>query len=190
MAKKVQQGIDIQFGQRYEGEKARRLVEELRRLQTAVNAIVDELNAVEANPVVPGVTPHELADETGLGPEHTVSGLTPGHVLQALSATAAAFQQMRLGQLARMNPGSVDSAGNGDVMQVVGGFWTAVPAGPLLTEAAPNFPSVLGWDQTTAQLVWRAAGPGITLSATDIESTGGTVTTDDDAEFVSFFNGQ
>jgi hypothetical protein len=184
------QGLDIQFGQRFEGEKARRLVEELRRLQTAVNAIVDEVNSAASAGTTPVLTAHELASETGLGADHTVHGLTAGHVLQALSATAAAFQQMRLGQIARMNPGSVDGAVNGDMLQVVGGFWSAVPASPLLTEATPGFSSVLGWDQATAQLVWRAAGPGITLSATDIESTGGGTTTVDDSEFVSFFNGQ
>lgn len=35
---------------------------------------------------------HVLADSAALGPDHTVSGLTTGHVLTALSATTAAFQ--------------------------------------------------------------------------------------------------
>ena len=44
------------------------------------------------------VQAHVLADSTALGADHTVSGLTVGHVLTALTATTAAFQSLPAGQ--------------------------------------------------------------------------------------------
>ena len=45
------------------------------------------------------LTAHTLADTSGLGSLHTVSGLTAGQVLRATGATAAAFQSLVAGDL-------------------------------------------------------------------------------------------
>lgn len=42
---------------------------------------------------------HVLATSSALGPDHTVSGLTSGHVLRATGATTAAFGQLQHSQL-------------------------------------------------------------------------------------------
>lgn len=49
---------------------------------------------------------HVLATAAGLGPDHTVSGLTIGHVLRATGATAAAFGALLLSDL----PAGIDAA--------------------------------------------------------------------------------
>lgn len=46
-----------------------------------------------------GTTVHVLATTAGLGPEHTVSGLTAGQVLRATGATTAAFQALAFADL-------------------------------------------------------------------------------------------
>ena len=42
---------------------------------------------------------HVLATSTGLGAEHTVSGLTAGQVLKAASATTAKFEAVKWGEI-------------------------------------------------------------------------------------------
>lgn len=190
MLSKLNLNLDIQFGQRFDGEKARRLVDELRRLQLSVNSIVDELNTLAeevANPTPPTTAVHELADTGGLGPEHTVSGLTAGQVLVAIGDTAAAFRKLQLGQLADVDPTSISSANEGDVMQLHNGYWSARPVTGLLGTTAPSVDAVLGWDIASASLVWRKAGTNITLNPTTISA--GTTAYVDDSEFTAFFQG-
>lgn len=186
MADKLQGSLDIQFGDRFDGEKARRLVEELKRLRSAVNVLVDEITALENAPPVT-LPVHVLATTTGLGPDHSVSGLSAGQVLVAISDTVAAFHALRVGQLAQTDTASVDGATQDSLFQFHNGFWSARYAGPLVGLAPPSVDSVLGWDETSGTIVWRIAGPGIVLNPPDIEvSIPGIV---DDSEFVAFFNG-
>ena len=48
---------------------------------------------------------HELASSAGLGTDHTVSGLTTGHVLRASGATTAAFAQLGHSELSGLTSG-------------------------------------------------------------------------------------
>lgn len=51
-----------------------------------------------------GTDVHVLATDVALGTKHTVSGLTPGMVLRALSSTTAAFGVLQHGQLGGVGP--------------------------------------------------------------------------------------
>ena len=55
-------------------------------------------------PAPPALTQHKLADGGGLGPLHTVSGLTVGQVLKATGDTSARFVQLLHGELGGIGP--------------------------------------------------------------------------------------
>ncbi len=59
--------------------------------------IIDDQDTRLTNARTP--TPHVIATTSGLGAEHTVSGLTAGQVLKAKSATTAQFEQMAHSEL-------------------------------------------------------------------------------------------
>lgn len=59
---------------------------------TAWLTVVDDLDTRLTNSRTP--TSHVIATNTGLGPEHTISGAAAGWVLRASGATAANFQQL------------------------------------------------------------------------------------------------
>ncbi len=82
---------------------------------------------------------HVLATSSGLGPDHTVSGLTSGHVLVATSATSAAFQ-------------SISAAGVITDHGVLAG---------LLDDDHPQYPLLLG--RTTGQVLRGGANPSGSL---------------------------
>lgn len=104
----------------------RRLAQDLQTVERALNALISlENTAVDPGNTVP---PHVLATTTGLDVDHTVSGLTAGQVLKAISATNAAFQELKFGELA--NSDVSDNPDNGDFMQFIDGFWVASPAPP------------------------------------------------------------
>ena len=63
------------------------------------------LAAHAALPDVHHAKTHVLASTTGLGTDHTVSGLTAGQVLQALTATTAAFAQLSHANLSNLTVG-------------------------------------------------------------------------------------
>jgi hypothetical protein len=88
---------DIQFnGSDATSAKLRRLVEALQTAQAAINTLSNTVATLN------GVAEQQqqlLATVTGLGPDFYVKGLTPGQVLQAISATNAAFQKLNLSQL-------------------------------------------------------------------------------------------
>ncbi len=119
---------DIQFSDKYDAEKARRLAENIQRLKRALNTLVDQFNSL----VVSGgsstpVTEHVLATSAGLGPEHTVSGLSIGNVLIALSSTEAAFRPLHFYDLDGVDPGTFQTVENGDVLQFINGYYTMAP---------------------------------------------------------------
>lgn len=95
---------------------------------------------------------HVLATSAGLGPDHTVSGLTTGHVLRASGATTAAFAQLAHAELTGVAPDqhharqhSVTSTGDhtitGAAFAVLGA--TAVNTLGLLTPLADTTISTL-----------------------------------------------
>ena len=88
---------------------------------------------------------HVLATTSGLGPDHTVSGLTAGYVLRASSATTAAFAQLAHSDLSGIGPNdhhnrqhsitsTADHTATGAQWQIIG--LTATNTLGLLTPSA------------------------------------------------------
>lgn len=105
----------------------RRLAQDLQIVERALNNLISIQNTASTNPD-DNVPPHVLATTTGLNTDHTVSGLTAGQVLKAISATNAAFQNLAFGDLEGSD--ITDDPENGDFIQFVDGFWVATPAPP------------------------------------------------------------
>lgn len=105
----------------------RRLAQDLQIVERALNNLISLQNTASVDPS-DTVPPHVLATTTGLNKDHTVSGLTAGQVLKAISATNAAFQELAFGDLAGSDISS--NPENGDFIQFVDGFWIASPAPP------------------------------------------------------------
>lgn len=104
----------------------RRLVQDLVNVETALNALISLSNtATGPDETVP---PHVLATTSGLDSDHTVSGLTAGQVLKAISATNAAFSLLEFGDISGSD--ITDNPENGDFIQFIDGFWVASPAPP------------------------------------------------------------
>lgn len=103
----------------------RRLAQDLQVVERALNQLISIENTASVNPD-DNVPPHVLATVEGLETDHTVSGLTPGQVLKAISAVNAAFQNLKFSELADSNIS--DNPENGQIIQFVDGFWTAVNA--------------------------------------------------------------
>lgn len=104
----------------------RRLVQDLVNVEKALNTIISLENATTTP--VDTVPPHVLATTVGLDADHTVSGLTVGQVLKAISETNAAFSKLQFSDLEGSD--ITDSPENGDFIQYVDGFWVAAPTTP------------------------------------------------------------
>src|SRR5579864_9097073 len=137
--------LDIQFGPEYDQPKANQLVQSLQQVIGAVNTLANEVSALESGQTG-GVAQHELAGETGLGPVHTVSGLQAGQVLVATSAVSAEFAALHFGQLAQTDGNSFANAVNGDVITLVGGYWSAEPFSTSLGLSNPGSDALVMWD--------------------------------------------
>lgn len=107
-------------------QSLRRLVQDLQTVERALNQLIS-LENTSVDPVN-SVPPHVLATTTGLESDHTVKGLTAGQVLKAISATNAAFQELKFGDLAGSD--ITDNPENGQYIQYVDGFWVAASAPP------------------------------------------------------------
>lgn len=104
----------------------RRLAQDLQVVERALNQLISLENTdVDPSNKVP---PHILATTSGLDVDHTVSGLTAGQVLKAISATNAAFQELKFSELADSD--ITDNPENGQYIQFVDGFWVAANAPP------------------------------------------------------------
>lgn len=104
----------------------RRLVQDLVNVEKALNNLISLENATTSpSDTVP---PHVLATTSGLDADHTVTGLTAGQVLKAISATNAAFAKLKFSEMQLSDVS--DNPENGDFMQFVDGFWVASPAPP------------------------------------------------------------
>lgn len=158
--------LDIQFGSGYDQAKANQLVQSLEQVIGAVNTLANEVSTLEASGSGT-VAKHELAGETGLGPVHTVSGLTAGQVLVATSATVAEFAALKFGQLAQTDPATFAGVANGDVIAFINGYWSAVPFSTSIGLANPGSDALIMWDTLanggTGGLTWALAGLGIHL---------------------------
>lgn len=157
MTSKVQIS-ELQFGGQSENEKKlRRLMDDLRKLQRAVNEMIDQVGSTIAVPV----SEHVLATHAGLGPEHTVSGLLASEVLVANSATSALFRQLAFTDLAQTDISVTPD--NLDVIQFYNGYYTNRPASSLLGVGDPDADAILGWNDSINGYQWILAGLGIDL---------------------------
>lgn len=106
--------------------KLRRLVQDLVTAEQALNSLISAANStVSPDDTVPK---HVLANTAGLGADHTASGLTVGQVLKAISATNAAFSQLKFSDLAGSDVS--DAPSDGEFMQFIDGYWVASAAPP------------------------------------------------------------
>jgi hypothetical protein len=162
--------IDIQFSKDWDPVKANQLVQSLQQLSSAIRTIV---NASSAGPAA-GVALHELADQSGLGPDHTVSGLSADEVLVATAADAAHFAKLTFAQLAGTDVGTFAAPTNGEIIAFLNGYWSALPLMSVLGVASPGADAVLMWDETlnhgAGGFSWALPGPGITLVSGAIEA--------------------
>lgn len=107
---------------------------------------------------------HVLATATGLGPAHTISGATAGHVLVATGATAAKFAQLQWTDIG--GKPTLDNYANWKIK--VGATTTSVTSGLTLELAATGAASIAQSGNTitiTATDTLYTAGNGIALSS-------------------------
>jgi hypothetical protein len=111
----------------------------------------------------PAPGPHVLATGTGLGPEHTVSGLTAGWILQATGATTAKFQ------VPSIPASSVTTGTFGGTSYT---FTNDVTVSGTLTASLP-------WQSELVEVVWGVpgakSGTAIEIQGSCQDVTGATV---------------
>ena len=130
---------------------------------------------------------HELATTSGLGADHTTSGLTAGQVLRATSATAAAFQAIADADLPSTISRDSESVAAGDVSGSLSGGYQ-IDAGAV---AAPELATAFKTDEkcwtvfdlnadlpATADIpsIWPNRSRAVTLTEIWCESDSGTAT--------------
>lgn len=155
--------LDIQFGKDWDQAKGNQLVQSLQQVISAVRTLSNATTA----PPTPGVAVHELADDAGLGVDHTVEGLVPNQVLIATAENAAHFDFLHFEQIFKTDPVSFATPTEGDVITFHDGFWTAVPTTAFsLTD--PGTDAIAMWDTTvggTGGLAWMLSGTGIKITS-------------------------
>lgn len=162
---------DIQFtGADVTNQKLRRLVDDLIAAENAVNAL---LKSVASTTNTSGST---LLADPALTSAFSVSGLAAGEVLQALSATSAAFAKLSLGSLAGV---SLSKPVTGQVLTYENGSWvnatpTATPSAAVPAAAAKvgTGASIYAGVQNGTQLAFKAiVGDAATISVTESNDT-------------------
>lgn len=103
----------------------RRLAQDLQTVERALNNLISLQNTASVDPS-DTVPPHVLATTSGLDVDHTVTGLTAGQVLKAISAVNAAFEKLKFSELQLSDIS--DNPSNGQILQFVDGYWTNVNA--------------------------------------------------------------
>jgi hypothetical protein len=164
--------IDIQFSKDWDPVKANQLVQSLQQLASAIRTLVNTSSA--AAPAAGAVAKHELANQSGLGPDHTVAGLSADEVLIATAANAAHFAKLSLGQLAGTDAGTFAAPTNGEIVAFINGYWSALPFMSALGVSPPGADAVLMWDDTlnhgAGGFSWALPGTGIELVSGTIEA--------------------
>lgn len=120
----------IQFGQQYEGEKARRFADEVRRLQQRVNTMITEMNGVISS--------------SSAG----IAALTDA--LNLLSQTLAQLK------LADLDDVADSPAVEGDALRFQAGQWIGVAPNGFSYLGDPGAFSLSAWDETLNAVVWVA----------------------------------
>lgn len=157
--------LDVQFaqGSTYDPVKLQRMVQSLQSVISAVNAANVQIAAIAAEETS-GVAKHVLATETGLGVDHTVSGLTAGNVLVATGLDSAEFAPLQFGQLAQTDPNSFAAAAEGDIIQFVDGYWSAQPFSPFgLDDPGQN--ALIMWSESSSSYAWAIPDSSLILTA-------------------------
>ena len=123
---------DIQFlGSDPTTQKLRRLVQDLVAAEKAINTLINQVSTLQSE--VGSAGTEVLATTEGLGPNFTVSGLTEGQVLKALSATSAAFAKLSLSDLSNV---LIENGQNGQVLTYINNQW--VNESPAAGPSAPQ----------------------------------------------------
>jgi hypothetical protein len=150
--------LDIQFGDKYEPEKMRRIAEELRRAQRALNALTSEFTQ--------DVDSGLVAEHALVGPEHSVSGLQPGLVIKAISAEEVTFTTLLLDEL-----GDVETEGvlAGQVLtRIAGGYgFSSIP--DLSSLADPGGNRLVWWDDSVDHLDYLIIGDGLVVAGGELQ---------------------
>ena len=161
---------DIQFsGNDLTNQKLRRLVQDLAAAEGAINSLIKTISASSGTATTTFASP-------ALSSEYPVSGLATGEVLQALSATSAAFAKLSLSALAGV---SISSPVKGQVLTYENGEWTnvtptATPAAATVTSAAKigTGASVYAGVQNGTHLAFKAIdGDPNTIQVTETNDT-------------------
>lgn len=118
---------DLQFnGQTDTEQKLRRLMDDLRTMQRALNTLLETVASLEVTAGAGGVDDHVLATLTGLGPEHTIQGMAEGMVLITNASDNALFRKLLLTDLDQTDLGSPEED---EVITFVDGYptWAPIP---------------------------------------------------------------
>lgn len=158
--------IDIQFGATFEQAKANQLVQLLQQVASAINTLAK----IQATPVAPPTTVplHVLADQSGLGADHSTSGLEPGEVLRAFSATNARFDKVKFSDLAQSD--IPDNPGNLQILQFLNGYWSSVALPPSTgAQDADNIGIGRGWyvGKVDVTLQFKSIAQGANVALAD-----------------------
>lgn len=148
--------IDIQFSDKYDGHKARRLAQELHRLQQKLNEIIGAFSGLDDETLQ-----HVLATTESIGPQHSVSGLSSGMVLKAIAADDAAFAYLNLGDLGNVN---TTGAEEGDTLQFIGSQWQPVRDMGFNSLGDPGQFALVYWNEITDTLGWSTLGSTLTIT--------------------------
>jgi hypothetical protein len=161
-------GLDIQFQPTWDPTKANKLKESLEQILTQQANQIQAIKVLASTPATT-VPVHELADASGLGPDHTVAGLTAGQVLKATGATTAKFDFLKFAELAGVDPNSLAAAANGSALVYLNGYWSAVPLAAGLGLVNPGGDALVMWDASAGGgaggLTWALQGAGITITS-------------------------
>lgn len=153
---------DLQFGPKYEPEKARQLMLEVASLQRALNLLIKEWSTLsDAGETLA----HDLAGTEGLGTSHTVSGLTPGQVLTAIAEDDAAFRALSLDDLSDVDASDPEQ---GQTLTFNAGRWEPSDLPDLTGLADPGANRLVWWNETDDALGFLKFGNGLSVSGTTL----------------------
>lgn len=141
MTQQLKSFIDIQFSETYEPSKARRLVEEIKRLQQTINALIKEVNS--SSNASSGLVEHDL-----VGHFHKAAGLDPGTVLMARTDDTFGFDRMTFADLLGVDPLTFVAPSNGDILQFIDGYYSMASAASV-AGAPSNGEYLLGVDNSS-----------------------------------------
>lgn len=155
--------IDIQFSQKYEPEKAKRLVEQIKHIARTLNGLIQEVSQLSGS-TPSSVTSHVLATSAGLGDHHTTSGLEIGEVLKATAPNDAAFGKLTFGEMFGVDPATFAVPEHGEVLTFWDGYYSMMPAMSIFGIGNPGADALLSWNNADEEFSWRLPGTALEIS--------------------------